>query len=71
MLVASGSLWAFDLRLTLNEEEGGTVPGQVAETIEILFVLTFIGLVPSILILMTSFTRIIIVLGFLRRALGL
>ena len=33
--------------------------------------LTIIGLVPSLLVLMTSFTRIIIVFGFLRRALGL
>lgn len=70
LFLASGSLWALDFRFSLNEE-GGTDPGDVAETVEILFVLTFIGLVPSILILMTSFTRIIIVLGFLRRALGL
>ena len=60
---------ALDLSLNLNDT--ATKPGQVAETVEILFVLTIIGLVPSILVLMTSFTRIIIVFGFLRRALGL
>jgi flagellar biosynthesis protein FliP len=56
--------------ITIGEGQG-TTPGQVAETVEILFILTIIGLAPSILILMTCFTRILIVLGFLRRALGL
>ncbi|MBF0198915.1 MAG: flagellar type III secretion system pore protein FliP [Planctomycetes bacterium] len=57
--------------VSINVGGEGTKPGQVADTVEILFMLTVIVLSPSILILMTSFTRIIIVLGFLRRALGL
>ncbi len=39
-------------------------------TLQILLVLTVISLAPSILIMMTSFTRIIIVLHFVRSALG-
>jgi flagellar biosynthetic protein FliP len=39
-------------------------------TIEILLLLTVLTLVPSILILMTSFTRIVIVLSFTRNAMG-
>lgn len=39
-------------------------------TIQIILVLTVISLAPSILIMMTSFTRIIIVLHFVRSALG-
>lgn len=39
--------------------------------LEVLFLLSIITLLPSILIMMTSFTRIIIVLSFLRNALGL
>ena len=39
-------------------------------TLRIILVLTVISLAPSILIMMTSFTRIIIVLHFLRTALG-
>jgi len=70
--LAGGSLWALNVNLSITDGGlQGTPTGQIAGPIEILFILTFIGLVPSILILMTSFTRIIIVLGFLRRALGL
>lgn len=45
-------------------------PQDVAVTLQVLFLLTILTLAPSILILCTSFTRIIIVLSFLRRALG-
>ena len=39
--------------------------------IDVLILLSIITLLPSILIMMTSFTRIIIVLSFLRNAMGL
>jgi flagellar biosynthesis protein FliP len=42
-----------------------------ANTLQMLFLLTVIALLPSILIMMSSFTRIIIVLSFIRNALGL
>jgi flagellar biosynthetic protein FliP len=57
--------------VTIQDGGVGTKPGEVAETVEILFILTILGLVHSILVLMTCFTRILIVMGFLRRALGL
>lgn len=44
--------------------------GDVSGNIRILLVLTVISLAPSILIMMTSFTRIIIVLHFVRTAIG-
>lgn len=40
-------------------------------TLEILFLLSVVTLLPSIIVMMTSFTRIIIVLSFLRNALGM
>lgn len=43
-------------------------PEEVATTIKILVLLTILTLAPSILILMTSFTRIMIVFSFLRHA---
>jgi flagellar biosynthetic protein FliP len=42
-----------------------------AASIQILILLTILSLAPSILIMMTGFTRIIIVLSFVRNALGL
>lgn len=39
-------------------------------TLEVLFLLVVLALMPSILMMMTSFTRIVIVLSFLRSALG-
>lgn len=45
-------------------------PQEVAKTLQIVFVLTILSLAPSILIMMTSFTRIIIVFSFLRHALS-
>jgi len=45
-------------------------PGDVAVTIQILVLLTILTLAPSILMMMTSFTRIVVVLHFVKQALG-
>ena len=45
-------------------------PEDAAVTLEIIFLITVLTLAPSILMMMTSFTRIVIVLSFVRRALG-
>jgi flagellar biosynthetic protein FliP len=45
-------------------------PQEVALSLQILFILTILSLAPSILIMLTSFTRIVIVLSFTRSALG-
>jgi len=47
-----------------------TNPGEVAVALEIIGLLTILSLAPAILILMTSFTRVVIVFHFLRQALG-
>jgi flagellar biosynthetic protein FliP len=57
-------------RLTIGVDEAQT-PQDVVDTFEILGILTVLALAPSILIMMTSFTRIIIVLSFVRNALGI
>ena len=46
------------------------VNGDNVQTLEVLFLTTVIALLPSILVMMTSFTRIIISLSFLRTAMG-
>ncbi len=45
-------------------------PGDVAVALQALFLITILALAPSLLILLTSFVRIVIVFSFLRRALG-
>ena len=45
-------------------------PEKVSSALQILFLLTILTLAPSILILTTSFARIVIVLSFLRQAMG-
>lgn len=45
-------------------------PQEVVSAIRVVLMLTVLTLAPAILILMTSFTRIIIVFSFLRQALG-
>ena len=47
-----------------------TKPGEVATTIQIFFLLTVLTLAPGLLIMTTSFTRIVVVLSFLRTAMG-
>lgn len=46
-------------------------PKDVALSLQILFLLTILTLAPSIALMMTSFTRIVIVLDFVKRALAL
>ncbi|MGN0155204.1 MAG: flagellar type III secretion system pore protein FliP [Lachnospiraceae bacterium] len=57
----------FTLGITVdtNNDEG-----TLAGTLQMLLVITVISLAPSIVIMMTSFTRIIVVFHFLRTALG-
>lgn len=48
----------------------GNDPGTIATSVKLLLLLTVLSLAPSILILMTSFARIVIVLSFVRTALA-
>ena len=60
-----GALGPLEFTLT-TKEDGDTL----ASSLQVLLLLTIITLAPSILIMVTSFTRIIIVLHFVRSALG-
>jgi len=55
--------------ITLSVDPGGE-PKQVSTGVELLLLLTVLSLAPSILVLATSFTRIVIVLSLLRSAIG-
>jgi flagellar biosynthetic protein FliP len=54
--------------LSVDLGEGGTVTGQL---VRLVLLITVLSLAPSILVMVTSFTRIVVVLAFLRSALGL
>lgn len=56
-------------KLTLSVADTSK-PGDVAVALQVLFLVTILALAPSILIMVTSFVRIVIVMSFLRRALG-
>lgn len=64
--VASPS--GLNLSINMGDSEDGVQ--DVGAAIQILLFMTLLTLGPSIVVLMTSFTRIIIVLGFVRTALG-
>ena len=64
------SLWAQVLPKISISVTDTKKPADVAVTLQILFLITVLALAPSILIMMTSFVRIIIVMSFLRRAIG-
>ena len=59
---ADGSL---SLNINLGSEERGT-----SNAVKLLLLITVLAIAPAFLVMMTSFTRVIIVLGFVRRALG-
>ena len=46
-------------------------PGRFSKALEIALLLTALSLLPAVLITITSFTRIVIVLSFVRRALSI
>ena len=55
--------------LTLSLD-GITGPQSMDSALKIVLLMTVLSLAPAFLILLTSFTRIVIVLGFLRQAIG-
>ncbi|MCF6186094.1 MAG: flagellar type III secretion system pore protein FliP [Desulfobulbaceae bacterium] len=55
--------------LSLGIKDAAT-PQEVSTALQVLFVLTILSIAPAILLMTTAFTRIVIVLGFVRQAMG-
>ena len=77
LFVGVGSVWAqssmapalptgIQVRL-----DGADTPAEYGQSIRIMLLLTALSLAPSFIVMMTSFTRILIVLGIIRQAVGL
>ena len=64
-IFGAGETLAQSINLDLGEE--GTLSGRV---VQMILLLTILSLAPSILVMMTSFTRLIIVFSMLRSAMG-
>jgi flagellar biosynthetic protein FliP len=65
----AGAAHTDPLRLTINLD-GAEKPAQMSVAVQIVLVMTLLTIAPSLILLMTSFTRIVVVLGFVRTALG-
>ncbi|MHB8090655.1 MAG: flagellar type III secretion system pore protein FliP [Syntrophales bacterium] len=73
IIISDSSGYAQSLTLpNINLSIGGTAdePGKVAAVIQLLFMLTVLSMAPAILLMLTSFTRVLVVLSLLRHALG-
>jgi len=71
LLVVIPEVQAQSIGIPAISVDGGNGDGQTyTVTLEILALMTMLTLLPAILLMMTSFTRIIIVLSILRQALG-
>lgn len=69
LLALTPTVFASDISLlTVTGNEGQQ---DYSVKLQVLLLMTMLGLLPSMLLLMTCFTRIIIVLGILRQAIGL
>lgn len=74
LCVASPDLVAAEIGLpglSIDITDTGQDPEEVATALQILLGLTVLSLVPAIMIIMTAFTRIIVVLSILRHAFGM
>lgn len=67
-LLASGCATAPGVSLTIDSQT--PEPKQVASGVQLLVLMTVLSLAPTVLILGTSFTRIVIVLSMVRNAIG-
>ena len=68
MVALTGAAEAQSLTIDFGKSEGGSLSGRVIQTIVLL---TVLSVAPGLLVMMTSFTRIVVVLSCVRSALGL
>jgi flagellar biosynthetic protein FliP len=69
-LALPATAWAIPIPTVHLGIEDAQGPQQISSVLQVVFLLTILTLAPSILILTTSFSRIVIVLSFLRQAMG-
>ena len=70
LMSTTNSVWAQSGLPIINMIDDGTGSTQYSLTLQLLALMTVLTLLPSLLLMMTSFVRIIIVMSLLRQALG-
>jgi len=65
MMAQAVEIPTVDLRINAPQE-----PTQLVQTLNIVLLITLLVLAPSLVLVMTSFTRLIVIFSFLRQALG-
>jgi flagellar biosynthesis protein FliP len=70
LFVATESSHAIGLPNVTFGMEDAKNPKQISTAIEVLLLLTILSIAPAIILMTTCFTRIVIVLGFIRQAMG-
>ncbi|MFN8074655.1 MAG: flagellar type III secretion system pore protein FliP [Kineosporiaceae bacterium] len=78
LALSSGSLLAAPTKPTPPATPGGTsssdltvgIPGEPSRVVQIIVLVTILGVAPSILLMCTAFTKIVVVLSLARNALG-
>lgn len=69
--IAAALVWSVPaLAQSINIDTGGDDVETTSRIVQLMVLVTVLSLAPSILIMVTCFTRIIVVLGFLRSAMG-
>lgn len=64
------SALAIDLPTITLGVENATTPSEVSTAVQILLVLTILSVAPAILLMTTAFVRVVVVLSFVRQAMG-
>ena len=69
LLLASNALPQVIPKISVGLEQART-PQEASVAMQVVFLLTILSVAPAIMLLMTPFTRIVTVMGFLKKALG-
>lgn len=69
LLMAGNAVSQIVPKITVGVDQANT-PQEGSVAMQVVFLLTILSLAPAILLMMTPFTRIVTVMGFLKKALG-
>lgn len=70
MLLTAAAAMAVGLPTITFGVEDAQSPKQISTALQVVLLITVLSMAPSILLMTTCFTRIVIVLGFIRQAMG-